>query len=98
VTENLLVLESVSKTFDGTDRVLDDIDFSVAPHEVVCVIGPSGSGKSTLLKCVNLIEPVTSGRIYLEGTEITSPHLPSTRTRCANGSASSFKPSTFSRT
>jgi polar amino acid transport system ATP-binding protein len=38
---------------------------------VVCVIGPNGSGKSTLLRCINLLEPPDSGRIYLEGKEIT---------------------------
>jgi polar amino acid transport system ATP-binding protein len=37
----------------------------------VCVIGPSGSGKSTLLRCINMLEPPDSGRIYLEGVEIT---------------------------
>jgi polar amino acid transport system ATP-binding protein len=51
--------------------VLDGIDLEVAPGEVLVVIGPSGSGKSTLLRCVNLLEPVDSGRIYLEGREIT---------------------------
>ena len=68
----MLRLDSLSKRF-GDLEVLRDVDLSVAPHEVVCIIGPSGSGKSTLLKCVNLIEPVTTGRIFLEGIEITAP-------------------------
>jgi polar amino acid transport system ATP-binding protein len=42
---------------------------------VVCVIGPSGSGKSTLLRCVNLLEQPTSGRIVVEGVEITDPDI-----------------------
>jgi polar amino acid transport system ATP-binding protein len=67
----LLRLEDVSKSFDG-HMVLDHVDMAVRPHEVVCLIGPSGSGKSTLLKCVNLIEPVSGGSIYLEGDAITS--------------------------
>ena len=63
-------LEDVRKSF-GDNLVLDGIDLEVAPGEVLVVIGPSGSGKSTLLRCVNLLEPVDSGRIFLEGEEIT---------------------------
>ena len=66
-----LVLEAVRKSY-GANEVLGGIDLAVAPHEVVCLIGASGSGKSTLLKCVNLIEPVTSGRIVVDGEEITA--------------------------
>jgi len=64
-----LILEDVHKSF-GENEVLKGIDLTVAPHEIVCLIGASGSGKSTLLKCVNLIEPIDSGRIVLEGEEI----------------------------
>ena len=63
-------LESVVKSF-GDNRVLDGIDLSVQAGEVLVVIGPSGSGKSTLLRCVNLLEPLDSGRILFEGEEIT---------------------------
>jgi polar amino acid transport system ATP-binding protein len=63
-------LERVRKSF-GDNLVLDDIDLSVAPRETLVVIGPSGSGKSTLLRCINLLEPLDSGRIFLEGDEIT---------------------------
>ena len=66
-----LALEGVHKSY-GANEVLGGIDLVVAPHEVVCLIGASGSGKSTLLKCVNLIEPVTSGRIVVDGEEITA--------------------------
>ena len=66
-----LALEGVRKSY-GANEVLCGIDLAVAPHEVVCLIGASGSGKSTLLKCVNLIEPVTSGRIVVDGEEITA--------------------------
>ncbi len=63
-------MEDVHKRF-GDNVVLDGIDLSVESGEVLCVIGPSGSGKSTLLRCVNLLEPIQSGRIFLEGEEIT---------------------------
>jgi polar amino acid transport system ATP-binding protein len=66
-----LVLEGVHKHF-GENEVLKGIDLDVAPHETICLIGASGSGKSTLLKCVNLTEHVTSGRIVVEGREITA--------------------------
>jgi polar amino acid transport system ATP-binding protein len=70
VTAPMVRLEDVRKSF-GDLVVLDGVDLEVAPGEVLVVIGPSGSGKSTLLRCVNLLEPVDSGRIYLEGREIT---------------------------
>jgi polar amino acid transport system ATP-binding protein len=63
-------LEQVRKSF-GDNLVLDAIDLDVASGEVLTVIGPSGSGKSTLLRCINLLEPLDSGRIYLEDQEIT---------------------------
>jgi ABC-type polar amino acid transport system ATPase subunit len=63
-------LEGVSKSF-GDNLVLSGIDLSVAPGEVLVVIGASGSGKSTLLRCVNLLEPLDSGRIFFEGADIT---------------------------
>jgi ABC-type polar amino acid transport system ATPase subunit len=63
-------LESVRKSF-GDNLVLDGIDLEVAPRETLVVIGASGSGKSTLLRCINLLEPLDSGRIFFEGEEIT---------------------------
>ena len=66
----MIRLEAVRKSF-GDNLVLDGIDLQVAPGEVLVVIGASGSGKSTLLRCVNLLEPLDSGRIFFEGQEIT---------------------------
>jgi ABC-type polar amino acid transport system ATPase subunit len=67
----MVQLEQVKKSF-GDLVVLDGIDLEVAEGEVLVIIGPSGSGKSTLLRCVNLLEPIDSGRIYLGGKEITA--------------------------
>jgi len=64
-------LEAVRKSF-GDNLVLDGIDLEVATGEVLVVVGPSGSGKSTLLRCVNLLEPLDSGRIVFEGRDITA--------------------------
>ena len=59
----------------GDNEVLKGINFNVDNGQVVCVIGPSGSGKSTLLRCVNLLETPTSGKIFVEGVEITDPDI-----------------------
>ena len=75
-----LLLENVYKSF-GENKVLKGIDLTVAPHEVVCLIGASGSGKSTLLKCVNLVEPIDSGRVVVEGEEITAAGVDTNRIR-----------------
>lgn len=75
-----LRVEALRKSFDGSE-VLKGIDLVLAEHEVVCLIGASGSGKSTLLRCVNLTEPVTAGRIFVEGEEITSPGVDADRIR-----------------
>ena len=77
---NALILDGVHKAFDKVE-VLRGIDLDVAEHEVVCLIGASGSGKSTLLRCVNLLEPIDSGRIVLHGTEITADSVDVNRVR-----------------
>jgi polar amino acid transport system ATP-binding protein len=66
-----LRIEHLHKSFDDLE-VLRGIDLTVAEHEVVCLIGASGSGKSTLLRCINLLEDITAGRIWIEGEEITA--------------------------
>jgi polar amino acid transport system ATP-binding protein len=70
VGEPILRCTQVRKSF-GDNLVLDGIDLTVDTGEVLVVIGASGSGKSTLLRCINLLEPLDSGHIYLEGQEIT---------------------------
>lgn len=56
----------------GDLHVLKGIDFQVSKQEVVCIIGPSGSGKSTFLRCINHLEAPDSGKIFIDGIEITN--------------------------
>jgi polar amino acid transport system ATP-binding protein len=76
----LLECRGVRKVF-GTTVVLDDLDLTVAEHEVVALIGASGSGKSTLLRCVNLLTEIDDGTIHLDGAEITDPRVNPDRVR-----------------
>jgi ABC-type polar amino acid transport system ATPase subunit len=69
-TTPVVRLEDVHKSF-GDNVVLEGVDLTVNAGQAMVIIGPSGSGKSTLLRCVNLLEPVDSGRIFFEGDEIT---------------------------
>ncbi|MBR6801096.1 MAG: amino acid ABC transporter ATP-binding protein [Eubacteriaceae bacterium] len=61
----MINVENLKKSF-GELEVLKSINFTVEKGEVVCIIGPSGSGKSTLLRCLNQLEILTSGKIYIE--------------------------------
>ena len=72
VSTSALEIAAVRKSF-GKLEVLRGIDLQLAEHEVVCLIGASGSGKSTLLRCVNLLEPIDSGRIAVRGEDVTAP-------------------------
>ena len=63
VSEKILEVKHLGKAF-GSNQVLRDIDFSVSPGDVTCIIGPSGSGKSTLLRCLNMLETPSTGCIY----------------------------------
>ena len=56
----------------ASSRSCAAIDLAVQDHEVVCLIGASGSGKSTLLRCIDLLEQVDAGRIWIEGIEVTA--------------------------
>ena len=58
--------DRVRKSF-GDHEVLKDISLSVSKGEVMCLIGPSGSGKSTFLRCINHLEAVNAGRLYVDG-------------------------------
>ena len=74
MSENILEVKHLGKDF-GSNQVLRDIDFSVSPGDVTCIIGPSGSGKSTLLRCLNMLETPSSGEINYHGTDITSRNV-----------------------
>jgi polar amino acid transport system ATP-binding protein len=75
-----LRIEGLHKSF-GDLEVLRGIDLSVSEHEVICLIGASGSGKSTLLRCINLLEEIDAGRIFVGGEEITAPKVDINRIR-----------------
>ncbi|OIJ91102.1 iron ABC transporter ATP-binding protein [Streptomyces sp. MUSC 14] len=66
----LLSLDAATVRFGGR-AVLDAVDLDVAEHEVVCVLGPSGSGKSTLLRAVAGLQPLSAGRVLLDGRDRT---------------------------
>ena len=69
-----LSLHGVSKAYAG-HIVLHSVTLDIAEGSVVTLIGPSGSGKSTLLRCINLLEPIDDGEIYLDGEDISVPGL-----------------------
>jgi len=69
-----ILLDDVHKSF-GTRSVLQGISLDVNQSEVIAFIGSSGSGKSTLLRCVNLLESIDDGAIYLDGVDISEPGL-----------------------
>lgn len=65
-TEPMIRADRIHKNF-GSLRVLKGISLEVARGEVLCLIGPSGSGKSTFLRCINHLEQVDAGRLYVDG-------------------------------
>ncbi len=66
----MIRLENIHKSF-GSHEVLKGISGKIEQGEVLAIIGPSGSGKSTLIRTINLLEPLTKGKIYLDGACIT---------------------------
>ncbi|MGP9607235.1 amino acid ABC transporter ATP-binding protein [Glutamicibacter sp. AOP38-B1-38] len=67
-------VQELRKSF-GSNEVLKGIDLQVGEGEVVCVIGPSGSGKSTLLRCLNKLEDISSGKVVVDGFDVTDPKV-----------------------
>lgn len=72
--EPLLRINGLYKAYDQ-HLVLQNINLTVHEHEVICLIGASGCGKSTLLRCINLLETINAGTIYLEDELITNPRV-----------------------
>ncbi len=71
---NMIEVQDLHKYF-GKLHVLKGISTKITQSEVVAVMGPSGGGKSTFLRCLNRLEEPSSGKIYIEGTEITDPRV-----------------------
>jgi polar amino acid transport system ATP-binding protein len=72
MTPPVLELRGVTKRY-GDQEVLRGIDLAVGEHEAIALIGASGSGKSTLLRCIDLLEEIDDGDIFLDGEPITTP-------------------------
>ena len=70
----MIKVVNLKKQF-GDNVVLKDISVTVTPGEAISVIGPSGSGKSTFLRCINGLEEITDGHIYVDELDIADPNL-----------------------
>ncbi len=75
MAEKILRIENLIKKYSGVTK-LHDINLSVEKGEVVVILGPSGCGKSTLLRCINALEPVHGGKIFIDDDEITAKNAP----------------------
>jgi polar amino acid transport system ATP-binding protein len=71
---NVLEIKNLRKSFDE-NLVLDDLSLAVPDHTATVLIGASGSGKSTLLRCINLLDSIDDGSIFLDGREISDPGI-----------------------
>ena len=76
----MLSVQELHKSFDGVE-VLRGVSAEIDKGDVVCVIGPSGSGKSTFLRCLNRMEQPDSGKIFLDGVELTAKKVDLDRQR-----------------
>ena len=70
--DKILEVENLTKSYDKSKLVLNNLSFSLEKGEVVVIVGPSGCGKSTFLRCLNKLEEIDSGKIVLNGKEISS--------------------------
>ena len=72
--EPIVSLKDVHKSF-GTLEVLKGVSIDVMKGEVICIIGPSGSGKSTLIRCINGLNDIQGGSIFVQGKEVHAANL-----------------------
>ena len=82
----MLSVQELHKRFDGVE-VLRGVSAEIGRGDVVCIIGPSGSGKSTFLRCLNRLERPDSGKIFLDGVELTAKKVDLDRQRQKMGIA-----------
>lgn len=68
----MIKINGLHKSF-GDLKVLKGIDYEVKEKDIICVIGPSGSGKSTFLRCINLLEDITEGEVFIDGVKVNDP-------------------------
>ena len=80
----MISIKDLKKNF-GDNEILKGISYDIEKGEKIAVIGPSGSGKSTFLRCINLLETPTSGQIFFNGEEITSPDVDVNKVRSHMG-------------
>ncbi|WP_144552679.1 amino acid ABC transporter ATP-binding protein [Bacillus sp. X1(2014)] len=80
----MIQVKNLKKSF-GQNEVLKDINVTVKNKEVVVVIGPSGSGKSTFLRCINMLETITGGHVYIEGVDLTDKNTDINKVRTEVG-------------
>ena len=80
MAEKVLEVKNIQKSYDR-QPVLKDISFSIEKGEVLVVLGPSGCGKSTMLRCLNGLEPIQNGAVYLNGENVSEnrKNLPAVR-------------------
>lgn len=67
MSETILKAEHIKKSYNNQNLVLNDVSFEIKKGEVVVIVGPSGCGKSTFLRCLNRLEDINDGKIYLKG-------------------------------
>lgn len=82
--EKMIHVKALHKSF-GRNPVLRGIDCDIQPFEVVCVIGPSGSGKSTFLRCLNALEELSSGEVFVNGFAVHDPKTDLNKMRASVG-------------
>ena len=75
----MITIDALTKTY-GSVKAVSDLSFSIEPNELVGFIGPNGSGKTTTFKCLATLIKPTSGRILIDGLDL-STHLPQVRER-----------------